>query len=115
VQTLLPSMVATRPLAAEYPAADLRYRLEADLDPDDTPLPGAGAGRGIARPSTSATHPTAQPRALPPRQHTKPLNHQRATRRSRAVSSRHVTSWCAWLRRYWAASGSSVNSRTLPT
>jgi len=43
VHTLLPNMVATRPLAAQYPAADLRYRLAADLDPDHTPLPGAGA------------------------------------------------------------------------
>jgi len=49
VQTLLPSMVATRPLAAEYPAADLRYRLEADLDPDDTPLPGPGAQVAASR------------------------------------------------------------------
>ncbi len=49
MQTLLPSMVATRSLAAEYPAADLRYRLDADLDPDNTPLPGPGARVAASR------------------------------------------------------------------
>ncbi len=70
VQTLLPSMVATRPLAAEYPAADLRYRLDADLDPDDTPLPGAGsrveASRG-RRPQPPIQPPNLGPS---PRDHT---------------------------------------------
>jgi len=70
VQTLLPSMVATRPLAAEYPAADLRYRLDADLDPDHTPLPGAGARVEASR--GRRPQPPIQPPSLgaSPRDHT---------------------------------------------
>ncbi len=70
VQTLLPSMVATRPLAAEYPAADLRYRLEADLDPDHTPLPGPRARAEASR--GRRPQPPIQPPNLgrSPRDHT---------------------------------------------
>jgi len=67
VQTLLPSMVATRPLAAEYPAADLRYRLDADLDPDHTPLPGPGARVEASR--GRRPQPPTQPPSLGPSPH----------------------------------------------
>ncbi len=61
LRTLLPEIIAEKPLADDHPAADLRYRLMEWLGADETPLPqpvSAAPAAGPRRRGTTGRRPT---------------------------------------------------------